>query len=428
VNNSKLSVIEVKKLTKSFKLFHSNKDRLLNIIPFVNKKFDMHTSLDNISFDLKKGEFVSIIGKNGSGKSTLLKILCGVLQKTSGEYRVNGSVVSLLELGTGFNPELSGRDNIIASSKTMNFDINYIYSKMDEIEGFADLEEYFDMPIKTYSSGMYVRLAMSLFLHLNPDIFIIDEALSVGDIFFQQKCFAKIEEMRKNEVAFLFVSHDINTVLNMSDRVLLLDHSKQIYFGDKHEACKLYYDSDKKEKYKKTVQINSSQILESVGENDALINKIYKNNIFDFNKLNENKEGFIKACMVEDENGKLTTSVDLMKSLTFYFITRIEENIKNPAIVLKIKDKYNNKISVVNKNIFSGDQLIKLSIIFTIQPGQYSIDISLGNRININRGDVLAEYPNVSVVDVNFDYNKKESPFYGITYMENIVEIERILK
>ncbi|RXJ67403.1 hypothetical protein CRV08_10770 [Halarcobacter ebronensis] len=421
-------VIEVKNLTKSFKLFSTNKDRLLNIIPFVNKKFDMHISLDNISFDVKKGEFVSIIGKNGSGKSTLLKILCGVLQKTSGEYIVNGSIVSLLELGTGFNPELSGRENIIASSKTMNFDTNYIYSKIDEIEAFADLEEYFDMPIKTYSSGMYVRLAMSLFLHLNPDIFIIDEALSVGDIFFQQKCFSKIEEMRKKGVAFLFVSHDINTVLNMSDRVLLLDHSKQIYFGDKHEACKLYYDSDKKEKYKKTVQIDSSQILESVNEKDALISQIYKHNIFDFDQLNQNKDTCIKACMVEDENGKLTTSVDLMKSLTFYFIIRIEENIKNPSIVLKIKDKYNNKISVVNKNIFSREQLIKLSIVFSIQPGQYSIDLSLANRMELNKGCNLVDYPNFTIIDINFDYTKNEPPFYGIAHIENSLQIERIIK
>ncbi|MCT7528511.1 ABC transporter ATP-binding protein [Aliarcobacter cryaerophilus] len=421
-------IIEVKNLTKSFKLFHSNKDRLINIIPFINKKFDVHTSLNNISFDVKKGEFVSIIGKNGSGKSTLLKILCGVLQKTSGEYIVNGSIVSLLELGTGFNPELSGRDNIIVSSKTMNFDINYIYSKMSEIEAFADLEEYFDMPIKTYSSGMYVRLAMSLFLHLNPDIFIIDEALSVGDIFFQQKCFSKIEEMRKNGVAFLFVSHDINTVLNMSDRVLLLDHSKQIYFGDKHEACKLYYNSDTKTKHKKVVQDDISKTLETVFKDDALLSKIYKNNIFDFNKFNDNKEGLIQACMIEDENGKLTTSVDLMKSLTFYYIVDIKQTVLNPGLTLIVKDRYSTVISSINKEINQGMQLVKLSIIFSVKPDQYTIDIRLGNKIELNRGENIVDYVGVNTIDVNFDFQKQKAPFYGVTYLENDVEIKGIEK
>lgn len=420
------NIIKVKNLTKSFKLYHSNKDRLLNIIPLINKKFDMHTSLDTISFEVKKGEFVSIIGKNGSGKSTLLKILCGVLQKTSGEYRVTGTIVSLLELGTGFNPELSGRDNIISSSKTMNFDLNYITSKMQEIEIFADLEEYFDMPIKTYSSGMYVRLAMSLFLHLNPDVFIIDEALSVGDIFFQQKCFAKIEQMRKKGVAFLFVSHDINTVLNMSDRVLLLDHSKQIYFGDKHEACKLYYNSETKTKHKKIVHENINQNLEIVSEDDVLLKKIYINNIFDFTKFNDNKEGFIEACMIEDENKKLTTSVDLMKSLTFYCIVNIEKSILNPGLTFLVKDKYNTLITAINKELIQGMQIVRFSVVFSIQSGQYSIDLRLGNKIELNRGENIVDYIGVTIVDVNFDFQKQKAPFYGVTYLENDTKIVKV--
>lgn len=275
------TVISVKNLTKSFKLYHNNQDRLLNIVPFVNKKFDTYTAVDNVSFEVKRGEFVSIIGKNGSGKSTLLKILCGVLEKTGGEYKVNGSVVSLLELGTGFNPDLSGRDNIISSSKTMNLDIKYIENKMGEIEAFADLKEYFEMPIKSYSSGMYVRLAMSLFLHLNPDVFIIDEALSVGDIFFQQKCFTKIEEMRKKGVAFLFVSHDINTVQNMSDRVLLLNHSNLIYFGNKHKACKLYYDLDNK-------PANSLRSVIPENKDESLSS--YEHSLIEHNLLKNTKE------------------------------------------------------------------------------------------------------------------------------------------
>lgn len=411
MNNSKLSVIEVKNLSKSFKLYHNNRDRLLNIIPFVDKKFDMHTSLDGVSFDVKKGEFVSIIGKNGSGKSTLLKILCGVLQKTSGEYRVNGTIVSLLELGTGFNPELSGRDNIIASSKTMNFDIDYIYSKMEEIEAFADLEEYFDMPIKTYSSGMYVRLAMSLFLHLNPDVFIIDEALSVGDIFFQQKCFAKIEQMRKEGVAFLFVSHDINTVLNMSDRVLLLDHSKQIYFGDKHEACKLYYDSDKK------VPNQQNEIDDTKEKFEVSV----ENNILNGKKQIIHREGAsIESLQIVDELGNHTMQVEMTKSLKFIIGYKVEDTLDNPAVAISFYNNKNMLITTIVYNLVFDKRFIEITIPFMLEAGEYSFNISLNNRI-INSGEAFAEINNITSVSVIFDYNKDIASFFGLCGLDTKV-------
>lgn len=397
-------VIEVKNITKSFKLFHSNKDRLLNIIPFVNKKFAMHTSLENISFEVKKGEFVSIIGKNGSGKSTLLKILCGVLQKTSGAYIVNGSIVSLLELGTGFSPELSGRENIIVSSKTMNFDINYIDSKMDEIEAFADLEEYFDMPIKTYSSGMYVRLAMSLFLHLNPDIFIIDEALSVGDIFFQQKCFVKIEQMRKNGVAFLFVSHDINTVLNMSDRVLLLDHSKQIYFGDKHEACKLYYDSDKK-----------IPTIQNEGDNTQDILKVsVENNILNGKKQIIHREGAsIDSLQIVDEFGNHTLQVEMTNFLKFIIGYKVEENFNNPAIAISFYNNKNMLITTIVYDLVYDKRFIEIAIPFMLEVGEYTFNLTIAQKIN-NSGTSYQEYTNIGPIAVTFDFNSNKAPFYGL--------------
>lgn len=398
------NVIEVKNLRKSFKLFNNNRDRLLNIIPFINKKFDMHTSLDNISFEVKKGEFVSIIGKNGSGKSTLLKILCGVLQKSSGEYIVNGSIVSLLELGTGFNPELSGKENIIASAKTMNLDIKYIYSRINEIETFADLEEYFEMPIKTYSSGMYVRLAMSLFLHLNPDIFIIDEALSVGDIFFQQKCFSKIEEMRKNGVAFLFVSHDMNTVLNMSDRVLLLDHSKQIYFGDKHEACNLYYDSDKRIT---TFQNEVDDIKEKITES-------IENNILDYKKQIIHREGAsINSLQIVDEFGKHTMQVEMTKKLKFIIGYNIDDILDNPAIVISFYNNKNVLITTIVYDLEFNKKFIEIIIPFMFESGEYTYEINIGNYTGPNNGVFISEYKSINTIIVNFDYTKR-APILGL--------------
>lgn len=405
-------VIEVKKLTKSFKLFHNNKDRLLNIIPFINKKFDMHTSLNNISFDVKKGEFVSIIGKNGSGKSTLLKILCGVLQKTSGEYIVNGSIVSLLELGTGFNPELSGRENIIVSSKTMNFDINYIYSKMSEIEAFANLEEYFDMPIKTYSSGMYVRLAMSLFLHLNPDIFIIDEALSVGDIFFQQKCFSKIEQMRENGVAFLFVSHDINTVLNMSDRVLLLDHSEQIYFGDKHEACRLYLQNKKA-----LNQSKSSKVGKVHDYNTNLLNNLIPD-IYIKNKVE------IYSLRVFNDEGADTLEVNLGKELIFKINYEIKEQLLNPTISIVLKNRHNILITVITYEIDFNKSFVSISIPFHLEGGEYSFDLNIIDRISSTEIIPIMEFKNINIIKVFFDYQHGIPPFLGLVGLNTRIKFE----
>jgi ABC-type polysaccharide/polyol phosphate transport system ATPase subunit len=403
------NVIEVKELTKSFKLFHSNKDRLLNIIPFINKKFDFHTSLKNISFEVKKGEFVSIIGKNGSGKSTLLKILCGVLQKTNGEYIVNGSIVSLLELGTGFNPELSGRENIISSSKTMNFDINYINLKLKEIEAFADLEEYFDMPIKTYSSGMYVRLAMSLFLHLNPSIFIIDEALSVGDIFFQQKCFSKIEEMRKNGVAFLFVSHDINTVLNMSDRVLLLEYGNQIYFGDKNEACKLYYDSEIK------IESSFNKINNALEKTEYFI----KNNILEGkDQIFHRKGALLESLQIVDEFDNNTRQVEMTKKLKFIIGYKVEKILDNPAIAISFYNNKNMLLSTIVYDLRHNKNFIEITIPFMFEAGEYSFNMNIGNLTGPNSGVYITEIKSVSTIVVFFDFLNR-APFLGIVGLDS---------
>lgn len=403
------NIIEVYNLKKSFKMYHNNKDRLLNVIPFINKKFDMHISLDSINFDVKKGEFVSIIGKNGSGKSTLLKILCGVLQKTDGEYKVNGSIVSLLELGTGFNLELSGRDNIIESSKTMNFDINYVKAKIDEIEKFADLEEYFDTPIKTYSSGMYVRLAMSLFLHLNPDIFIIDEALSVGDIFFQQKCFAKIEEMRKNGVAFLFVSHDINTVLNMSDRVLLLDHSKQIFFGDKDEACRLYLQNNKS-----TFDVINNEKKDFI-ENNLLQNlnpDIYEN------------KATIGYLRVFNEECMDTLKTDLGESLIFQINYKIDYDLVNPTVSLVLKNRYTILVSAITYTLDNQKSVANITVPFNIEGGEYTFDLNIIDRQSSDKIVPILEYKNVGIIKVLFDYQNNIPPFTGLVGLNTKIEFE----
>ena len=201
-------VIKIENLSKVYKLYNSPVDRLKESLHPLRKQYhhDFY-ALNNVSFEIKKSESVGIIGKNGSGKSTLLKILTGVLTPTSGTVKVNGKVSALLELGAGFNPELSGIENVYFNGMLMGYTREDMAERLDEILSFADIGNFVHQPVKTYSSGMFVRLAFAVAINVDPDILIVDEALAVGDIKFQRKCFLKIEELRKSNKSILFVSH-----------------------------------------------------------------------------------------------------------------------------------------------------------------------------------------------------------------------------
>jgi len=394
-------VIETKNLTKIFRLYHSPIERLSSFIPFSNNKCEEHTALENINFKVEKGEFVSIIGRNGSGKSTLLKIICGVLQTSSGSYETKGKIVSLLELGTGFNPELTGRENIINSARVMAFSVKEIKNKIKTIEEFADIEEYFDMPVRTYSSGMYVRLAMSLFLHLEPEVFIIDEALSVGDIFFVQKCFSKIEEMRKNGVSFLFVSHDINLVQTISDKVLLLNKGKALYFGDGNEACKIYFDIDKL--IKPNESLSEQQEVEDHHDYNELKNK---------KQLFHKEGGRINSLIIVNEFNDQTLQVEMTKVLEFQIAYQAFSSIKNPAISIVMKNRKNIVVTTIIYKLEHEKSIIAVKIPFFVEAGEYTFDLIIGD-MSINSGIFICEYKDLGPISVLFDYQNERAPFLG---------------
>lgn len=235
------NIIEVHNLSKNYRLYQKPIDRFRETISISHKS--LHTDkcvLDNITFEVKKGETVGIIGTNGSGKSTLLKIITGVLSPSDGNVTVNGKVSALLELGAGFNPEYTGIQNIYLNGRMMNFSKAEMDNRIDEIVSFADIGEYIHQPVKTYSSGMFARLAFAVAINVEPDILIVDEALSVGDIFFQNKCFKKFAELRRKGVTILFVSHDLESVKAMTSRVLWIEKGKQMMFGEKLEVCNEY--------------------------------------------------------------------------------------------------------------------------------------------------------------------------------------------
>lgn len=235
------TVIKVENLSKVYKLYNKPIDRLKESLnPFKKKYHHDFYALKDINFEIKKGEAVGIIGKNGSGKSTLLKILTGVLTPSSGSYTVNGKVSALLELGTGFNQELTGIENIYFSGTIMGYTKDEMDRKVDDILSFADIGEFIKQPVKTYSSGMFVRLAFAVAINVDPEILIVDEALSVGDVRFQQKCFAKFESFKEREKTILFVTHATDLVKMYCGSAILLNDGKIEEIGQPKDVVNTY--------------------------------------------------------------------------------------------------------------------------------------------------------------------------------------------
>ena len=203
-------------------------------------KTETFWALDDISFDMKKGDVLGILGRNGSGKSTLLKILSRVTSPTRGRIKIIGRIGSLLEVGTGFHPELTGRENIFLNGIIIGMSRNEVKSKFDEIVEFSGVSRFLDMPVKHYSSGMFMRLAFSVAVHLEPEILIIDEVLAVGDIDFQEKCLKKMKSFRDLGHSILFVSHNTKAIKDLTNKAILLDHGKQIAFGKTADIVKNY--------------------------------------------------------------------------------------------------------------------------------------------------------------------------------------------
>lgn len=234
--------ISVKGVTKAYKLYDTHADRVKEAFHPLRKKFH-HTfnALSDVAFEVKKGETLGIIGRNGSGKSTLLQIICGILQPTSGSVETNGRLSALLELGAGFNPEFSGRQNVYINGSIYGLMHDEIDARFDDIIRFADIGNFINQPVKSYSSGMVVRLAFAVAISIEPDILIVDEALAVGDVAFQRKCFARIKQIQERGGTILFVSHSAGAVIDLCNRALLLDQGELLIGGSPKQVISHYH-------------------------------------------------------------------------------------------------------------------------------------------------------------------------------------------
>lgn len=256
--------IKIDNITKTYNMYSKPSDRFKEALnPFRKSYHDVFYALKDVNMDIAKGEMIGFIGENGSGKSTMLKIITGVLTPTSGSMTIDGKISALLELGSGFNPEYSGYDNIYLNGMVLGFSREEIDGMVDDIISFADIGDHLYQPVKTYSSGMFVRLAFAVAINVDPDILIVDEALAVGDLEFQLKCMEKFTEIKNSGKTILFVSHDINSVRRFCDRVYWLKNGEVIESGDTMEVT-ANYENFLKKKSIKTVDREKTVIDEEV--------------------------------------------------------------------------------------------------------------------------------------------------------------------
>ena len=310
------SAIEVKNISKQYKLYNSNQDRLKETFDFIShKKYHREfNALDNINFSIYKGETVGIIGTNGSGKSTLLKIVTGVLTQTSGEVVVRGRVSALLELGAGFNPEYTGLENIYLNGTIMGISREEMDEKVDEIIEFSGIGEFIYQPVKTYSSGMFARLAFSVAINVDPDILIVDEALSVGDMAFQEKSVNKMKELRDKGKTILFVTHSLPLVRSFCTRAIWIDKGRMVEDGSSEKVCDDFhiYMTEKDDhieeqpKHIATSDIKGIEIVDvSLDKEEYYMNEdiILKIGI----KFNRDINKYGIGVIIYDVNGKIVT-------------------------------------------------------------------------------------------------------------------------
>ncbi len=340
--------LKVENLSKVYRLYDNPVDRLKESLhPFKKSYHRDFYALRDISFEIKKGETVGIIGKNGSGKSTLLKILTGVLTPTNGNVYVNGKVSALLELGTGFNPELTGIENVYFSGTIMGYKKQEMDAKLDGILSFADIGEFVHQPVKTYSSGMFVRLAFAVAINVDPEILIVDEALSVGDMRFQQKSIRKMKSLMDNAKSILFVTHDMGTVLNFCKKAMWLTDGKINDFGNPDFICKKYVaymtldniTNEPRVKDEKIIVVDEDIIWEST-DNCAFFG-----------------EGGAKIKRVTLCNSEETESLKILKGgekVKFLAEIEILRDIPTPIFGILLNDELGNHITGIN-SYFSGD-------------------------------------------------------------------------
>lgn len=409
--------IKVDDVCKVYKLYNKPSERLLDALGLTKKdRFKDHRALDHVSFEVKQGETVGIIGTNGSGKSTILKIITGVLSPTSGDVEVNGRISALLELGAGFNMEYTGIENVYLNGMMMGFTKEEMDARLDDILKFADIGDFVNQPCKTYSSGMFVRLAFAVAINIDPEILIVDEALSVGDAFFQAKCYKKFDDFKAQGKTIIFVSHDISSVAKYCDRVILLNKGVKLHEGNPKETIDLY----KKVLLNQDQKIESGKVLvEAAKENESTLWKSNYQLNPDVNEYGTGEAEIIDFALI-DEYGSYTNCIQKGTSFKIKSKVRFQTDIQDPIFTYTFKTVQGTAVTGTNTMYEKvGVGLAKAGETYVatfkqnmdMQGGEYLLSISCTGYVG---GEFRAYHRLYDVVGVTVISDKNTVGFYDM--------------
>ena len=395
MQEKKKLAIEVDNVQKIYKLYDKPSDRMKEAFGFGKKtKHKLHYALKGVNMKIYQGETVGIIGTNGSGKSTILKIITGVLNPTSGRVLVNGRISALLELGAGFNMEYNGIENVYLNGTMMGFSEKEIEAKLPEILSFADIGDYVYQPVKTYSSGMFVRLAFAVAINIEPEILIVDEALSVGDVFFQAKCYHKFEEFKKMGKTIVFVSHDLSSISKYCDRVYLLNQGNILGEGSPKAMIDTY----------KRVLVGQYDGPESVGEETASLLDDEDLQRAAAQKADEKgtdasqasmeakgqnpnaleygtKQARIEEFYITDDRGVPTNAILKGSMFTIHMRVRFMDHIPAPIFAFSVKN-------VIGVEITGTNTMIEKAFLDSVEPGEVK-NVTFTQKMNLQGGEYL---------------------------------------
>lgn len=389
VHDGEAPAIVVQNVEKIYKLYDRPGDRVREALGFGKKQVHkQHYALNGITMDIYRGETVGIIGTNGSGKSTLLKIITGVLNPTSGEVRVNGRISALLELGAGFNQEYNGIENVYLNGTMMGFSEKEIEEKLPAILEFADIGDYAYQPVKTYSSGMFVRLAFAVSINIEPEILIVDEALSVGDVFFQAKCYRKFEEFKELGKTIVFVSHDLSSISKYCDRVFLLNQGKLLGEGSPKEMIDAYkrvlvgqYEIPERQENHEFMNDISRQ--EEAGEADSTekaastADESMNPSALEYGT----KQARITEYYLTDDRGVRTSAVLKGTVFTLHMRVEFDDHIPGPIFAFSVKNVKGTEITGTNS-------MIEKAFLESVKPGQVK-EITFTQKMMLQGGEYL---------------------------------------
>jgi ABC-type polysaccharide/polyol phosphate transport system ATPase subunit len=350
---------------------------------FRRDRYHEKWALRDVTLRIPEGQCFGIIGRNGAGKSTLLKLLTGVLRPTIGTMRVKGRALGLLEVGTGFHPEFTGRQNVITSARLLGFPPEYTRERMGEIESFADIGEFFDMPIKLYSSGMFARLAFSMYLYMEPEVFIIDEALSVGDAFFQQKCARAITRMRENGATMLFVTHDLATVRSLCDRVLWLEGGHVAAVGWPEDVVRRYAEGAANG-VRVTTPLVAKSVSAAISMDRAEVEKLISEVVANSPDSAEDKTSSweITGARIVSSNSEPTVTARIGEHVTVQVVLRGQHGNRAPMILAALVDRLDRTITSMRANLEPAtvvkkrdyvELLVLVDMQLAVTPGEYTV-------------------------------------------------------